>query len=115
MKAYDAVVDFRTRVNDRVQPYKNEDVVVTAWLNDAIRQIAKARPDALSSGLITTSLPAEVTDISSSGDDLPVNDFFKEACVLFLCSKSYAEAKEMAAANEKYAGFLMELKKYATP
>ena len=112
MKAYDAVVDFRTRINDRVQPYKFEDIVVTAWLNDAVRQIVKKRPDALSGGLIVNSLPAQVADISNTGDDLPVNDYFKEATILFLCSKAYGEAKQPDMATLEMAGFIQELSKF---
>ena len=109
MKAYKAVVDFRTRVADRVQDYHWEDIVITEWLNDAIRQIVRQRPDSLTSGLIVTSLPAELTDITSTGNDLPVNDFFKEACVLFLCSKAYGEAKMPDLAQAKMSAFERQL------
>lgn len=106
MKANKAVEDFRTVINDRVSPFKHEEAVVLVWINDSIREIFRRRPDSASSNSVTTTLPAELVDISATGENLPVNDFFKEAVVHFLCFKAYLEQGDIERSNVKWAAFL---------
>ncbi len=84
LKAYVVIEDFRASFPDRTQPFRHEDALLTVWLNDAIREITNIRPDALSADTVIVALPAELTDVTITGNDLPVNDLFKEACVSWL-------------------------------
>jgi hypothetical protein len=89
IKAYSVIEDFRASYQDRVEPFRHENAVLTVWLNDAIREIVNARPDALSSDTVVVALPAEVTDVSATGSNLPVNSLFKEACVVWLMYRAF--------------------------
>ena len=89
MKAFQVIEDFRASYQDRVNPFRHEDSVLTVWLNDAIRRIVDKQPNALSGDVVITALPAEVTDVTITGNDLPVNDLFKEACVVWLMYRAF--------------------------
>jgi len=109
MKAFQVIEDFRASYQDRVNPFRHEDSVLTVWLNDAIRKITDSRPDALSGDTVITALPAEITNVTITGNDLPVNDLFKEACVDWLMYRAFDVDKIPDKASQQLAKFQREI------
>lgn len=104
-KAYLVIEDFRASFPDRTAPFRHEDSVLTVWLNDAIRAIVNARPDALSDDTVIVALPADITDVTATGSNLTVNDLFKEACVSWLSYRAALTEKNEAKADAMLSKF----------
>ena len=109
MTVEEAINEFRLQLKDTGSLPRWKDEEVVTYLNNALRDLNKRRPDAFFTeyGVPATEVPAALT--LSSGD-IEINDFFEEPFIHYACYRALTRDSDDPA-NTQQVGFFLQLYK----